>query len=45
MRLLEAITATADYNALKDCDLIIEAVFEDRKVKADVIKKVAGCHQ
>ena len=38
--LLEKITATADHAALKDCDLIIEAVFEDRKVKADVIKKI-----
>ena len=25
---------------MKDCDLIVEAVFEDRKVKADVIKKI-----
>ena len=24
----------------KDCDLVIEAVFEDRKIKADVIKKI-----
>lgn len=38
--LLEKITAAADYAALKDCDLIVEAVFEDRKVKADVIKKI-----
>ncbi|MCW5689752.1 MAG: enoyl-CoA hydratase/isomerase family protein [Pseudolabrys sp.] len=38
--LLEKITPTADYAALKDCDLIVEAVFEDRKVKADVIKKI-----
>jgi 3-hydroxyacyl-CoA dehydrogenase/enoyl-CoA hydratase/3-hydroxybutyryl-CoA epimerase len=38
--LLAMITATADYGALKDCDLIIEAVFEDRKIKADVIAKV-----
>ena len=38
--LLAQITPSADYNALKDCDLVIEAVFEDRKVKADVIKKV-----
>jgi len=38
--LLAQITPTADYDALKDCDLVIEAVFEDRKVKADVIKKV-----
>jgi 3-hydroxyacyl-CoA dehydrogenase/enoyl-CoA hydratase/3-hydroxybutyryl-CoA epimerase len=38
--LLSRITATADYNTLKDCDLVIEAVFEDRKVKAETIKKV-----
>ncbi|HEY6026702.1 MAG TPA: 3-hydroxyacyl-CoA dehydrogenase NAD-binding domain-containing protein [Pseudolabrys sp.] len=38
--LLEKITATPDYNALKDCDLVVEAVFEDRKVKTDVIAKI-----
>ena len=38
--LLARITPTADYGALKDCDLVIEAVFEDRKVKADVIAKI-----
>jgi len=37
--LLAHITATPDYTALKDCDLIIEAVFEDRKVKEEVIAK------
>ena len=37
--LLARITATPDYAALKDCDLIIEAVFEDRKVKEEVIAK------
>ncbi len=37
--LLSRITATADYGALKDCDLVIEAVFEDRKVKADTYAK------
>ena len=37
---MNAITATADYGMLKDCDLVIEAVFEDRKVKAEVIAKV-----
>jgi 3-hydroxyacyl-CoA dehydrogenase / enoyl-CoA hydratase / 3-hydroxybutyryl-CoA epimerase len=37
--LLGRITATADYGALKDCDLVIEAVFEDRKVKAEAIAK------
>ena len=30
---------TADYGALKDCDLVIEAVFEDRKVKAEAIAR------
>ena len=38
--LLEKITPCADYGALKDCDLVIEAVFEDRKVKSDVIAKI-----
>jgi 3-hydroxyacyl-CoA dehydrogenase/enoyl-CoA hydratase/3-hydroxybutyryl-CoA epimerase len=37
--ILSRITATADYDVLKDCDLIIEAVFEDRKVKADTYAK------
>jgi 3-hydroxyacyl-CoA dehydrogenase / enoyl-CoA hydratase / 3-hydroxybutyryl-CoA epimerase len=38
--LLARITPGADYTALKDCDLVIEAVFEDRKVKSDVIAKI-----
>lgn len=38
--LLDRITPTTDYAALKGCDLIIEAVFEDKSVKADVTKKV-----
>jgi 3-hydroxyacyl-CoA dehydrogenase/enoyl-CoA hydratase/3-hydroxybutyryl-CoA epimerase len=38
--LLEKIKPTPDYSALKDCDLVIEAVFEDRKVKSDVIAKI-----
>jgi 3-hydroxyacyl-CoA dehydrogenase / enoyl-CoA hydratase / 3-hydroxybutyryl-CoA epimerase len=37
--LLARITPSADYAALADCDLVIEAVFEDRKVKAETIKK------
>ena len=37
--LLARITATPDYAALKDCDLVIEAVFEDRAVKEEVIAK------
>jgi len=38
--LLNRITATTDYNALKDADLIIEAVFEDPKIKATVTQAV-----
>src|SRR4051795_10184247 len=37
--LLARITPTADYSALKDVDLVIEAVFEDRKVKSDTFAK------
>jgi 3-hydroxyacyl-CoA dehydrogenase/enoyl-CoA hydratase/3-hydroxybutyryl-CoA epimerase len=37
---LGRITATTDYAALKGCDLIVEAVFEDPKVKAEVTAKV-----
>jgi 3-hydroxyacyl-CoA dehydrogenase / enoyl-CoA hydratase / 3-hydroxybutyryl-CoA epimerase len=37
--LLARITASADYGALKGSDLIIEAVFEDRKVKAEATAK------
>jgi 3-hydroxyacyl-CoA dehydrogenase/enoyl-CoA hydratase/3-hydroxybutyryl-CoA epimerase len=36
---LARITPTADYNAISDCDLVIEAVFEDRKVKAETYAK------
>ena len=37
--LLSLITPTTDYAALADCDLIIEAVFEDPGVKAEVTAK------
>ena len=37
--IMSRITPTADYAALGDCDLVIEAVFEDRKVKADTFTK------
>jgi 3-hydroxyacyl-CoA dehydrogenase/enoyl-CoA hydratase/3-hydroxybutyryl-CoA epimerase len=37
--ILSRITASADYNAIKDCDLVIEAVFEDRNVKAETYAK------
>jgi 3-hydroxyacyl-CoA dehydrogenase/enoyl-CoA hydratase/3-hydroxybutyryl-CoA epimerase len=38
--MLGLITATPDLDALKGCDLIIEAVFEDPKVKAEITQKV-----
>jgi 3-hydroxyacyl-CoA dehydrogenase/enoyl-CoA hydratase/3-hydroxybutyryl-CoA epimerase len=37
---LDRINATTDYNALSDADLIIEAVFEDVGVKAEVTNNV-----
>lgn len=37
---LDRITATTDYAALKGCDLVIEAVFEDPKIKAEVTRAV-----
>src|SRR5262249_60703069 len=40
--LLARITPTADYGALKDCDLVIEAGFEDAGVKAATIGKAAA---
>lgn len=39
-KLLSLITPTADYSSLSDVSLVIEAVFEDRQVKKDVIEKV-----
>jgi 3-hydroxyacyl-CoA dehydrogenase / enoyl-CoA hydratase / 3-hydroxybutyryl-CoA epimerase len=36
---LGRIQETDDYGALKGCDLVIEAVFEDRAVKAEATKK------
>ncbi|MFT4013169.1 MAG: 3-hydroxyacyl-CoA dehydrogenase NAD-binding domain-containing protein [Paracoccus sp. (in: a-proteobacteria)] len=36
---LARITATTDYAALAGCDLVVEAVFEDPKVKAEVTAK------
>ena len=38
-QILGRIHATTDYSDLKGCDLIIEAVFETREIKADVTKK------
>jgi 3-hydroxyacyl-CoA dehydrogenase/enoyl-CoA hydratase/3-hydroxybutyryl-CoA epimerase len=39
-KVLSLITPTTDYGLLKGCDLIVEAVFEDVGVKAEVTKKV-----
>ena len=39
-KVLGQITATTDYAQLEGCDLIIEAVFEDPKVKAEITKAV-----
>ncbi len=36
---LSRIKPTADFVELKDCDLVVEAVFEDRKVKEEVISR------
>ncbi|SMX24638.1 3-hydroxyacyl-CoA dehydrogenase NAD-binding domain-containing protein [Boseongicola aestuarii] len=40
VEVLNRITATTDLDALKGCDLIVEAVFEDPKVKAEMTAKV-----
>jgi 3-hydroxyacyl-CoA dehydrogenase/enoyl-CoA hydratase/3-hydroxybutyryl-CoA epimerase len=39
-QVLALITATPDLDALKGCDLIVEAVFEDVAVKAEMTRKV-----
>lgn len=38
--ILSRITATTDFNAVADADLVIEAVFEDKSVKSDLFKKL-----
>ena len=37
--LLGSVTATTDYDLIKGSDLVIEAVFESREIKADVTKR------
>lgn len=37
--ILERIHTTSDYSKLEGCELVIEAVFEDREIKADVTAK------
>ena len=38
--ILSRITATTDFSAVRDADLVIEAVFEDKAVKTDLFKKL-----
>jgi 3-hydroxyacyl-CoA dehydrogenase/enoyl-CoA hydratase/3-hydroxybutyryl-CoA epimerase len=38
-KLLSLIKPSTNYDDLKGCDLVIEAVFENREIKADVTKK------
>ncbi len=40
--LLARITAGTDFKLLQGCDLVIEAVFEDRAIKADVTRRAEG---
>ncbi len=42
--LLARITPTADYGQLAGCELIVEAVFEDRKVKAEATAKAQAAN-
>ncbi|HYD28512.1 3-hydroxyacyl-CoA dehydrogenase NAD-binding domain-containing protein [Brevundimonas sp.] len=37
--LLASVTATTDYDLIKGSDLVIEAVFENREIKADVTRR------
>jgi 3-hydroxyacyl-CoA dehydrogenase / enoyl-CoA hydratase / 3-hydroxybutyryl-CoA epimerase len=39
---LDRITPAVDYDRLKPCDLVIEAVFEDRDLKAEVLPQAEG---
>jgi enoyl-CoA hydratase/3-hydroxyacyl-CoA dehydrogenase len=39
-QIMGRIKATTDYSAVADADLVIEAVFEDKQVKADVFQKL-----
>ncbi len=41
-KILARVHATDDVNDLSDCDLIIEAVYEDRAVKANVTRETAN---
>jgi 3-hydroxyacyl-CoA dehydrogenase/enoyl-CoA hydratase/3-hydroxybutyryl-CoA epimerase len=38
-KILARITPTTNYADLKDCELVVEAVFENREIKADVTRR------
>jgi len=38
--IVSRVTATTDFNAVADADLVIEAVFEDKQVKSDLFTKL-----
>ena len=38
--ILALITPTTDYELLRDADMVVEAVFEDRSIKAEVVKRL-----
>jgi 3-hydroxyacyl-CoA dehydrogenase / enoyl-CoA hydratase / 3-hydroxybutyryl-CoA epimerase len=39
-QMLSSITPAVDYDKVKDCDLVIEAVIEDMKVKQETVRKL-----
>jgi enoyl-CoA hydratase/3-hydroxyacyl-CoA dehydrogenase len=39
-QILSRVTGTTDFTAVADADIVIEAVFEDKQVKADLFKKL-----
>jgi len=42
---LSRIKGTTDFQEVADADLVIEAVFEDKKVKTDLFKKLDDCYR
>lgn len=40
--IMTRITGSTDLNAVADADLVVEAVFEDKQVKADLFKRLDG---
>lgn len=39
---MRCLTATRDFDALANCDLIIEAVYEDMAIKTDIFSKISS---